>query len=308
MEKPKQTLGIISLIVAILGIFLPMAWDFYKSTAAIELQLEQFTVLGYPEEIKGLSVVYKGRELRQISKAGFVLINTGRRPITANEVIDPPTIQFPPGIEVLDAWIENTSPNNLHASVSFDSDAQIVQVDFNLLNPGDYIRFTVLTNASSIKFTATSRIVGVKSIRVVNKVEVIAEARRATPPSVYIVGFFTALAGLLVLVAIGESVKEIRFKQKLKRGKLVLPEEPRKEAYLSFIEKELSWTMEKERRPLVQLIANTPEEKLTEEEYQDLIMREIREVAANATSNVTMGFFFFVITSLGTWYVLAQIR
>jgi len=295
-------------VIGVVGILLPMAWDFYNSTAAIELQLEQFAVLlGRSTGIPELSVVYKGQELQQISKASFVLVNTGRKALTYREIIEAPIIRFQRDSEVIDAWIDSTFPNNLQASIKM-KDSHSVQLEFTLLNPGDYIRFVVLTDASSPVFTAEARLVGVKNLRVVNKVPSIKAAKRSTPLSVYVVGVFTAFGWLVVLAAISDGVKEVRFKREIRSGKLKLPEAPQKDVYLSFIQRKLSWTTDNERKGLIEMVTSIPEEKLGEEEQQKLIISKMVEVAETATSNLVVGPVFLIIATLGTWYVLTQIR
>ncbi|MFQ5663068.1 MAG: hypothetical protein ACE5HL_04490 [Terriglobia bacterium] len=136
-----------------------------------------------------LSIEYRGKAIRSLSKARIVVRNSGAAPIKAEDVVEPLILAFGESIEapetgvevvvietteameteVLDAVVERTSPPfrfEVGAPAS-PSSPNTVWCRFALLNPGDEAHIAVYIQGSKVgPPRAFARIVGVNDILV----------------------------------------------------------------------------------------------------------------------------------------------
>jgi hypothetical protein len=94
MNGPKGSLlALIGIVVSAVGTIALILWDRYKTSSALELRCVSFvTLVERSEQLEKLTITYNGEGLEQISKADFVLINTGRTPIMEKDVVSPPRL------------------------------------------------------------------------------------------------------------------------------------------------------------------------------------------------------------------------
>jgi hypothetical protein len=94
MKGPNAgLLALITIVVGAVGTIAPILWDRYKVSSALELRCVSFeTLVERSDELEKLTITYNGEGLKQISKADFVLINTGRTPIIEKDVVSPPRL------------------------------------------------------------------------------------------------------------------------------------------------------------------------------------------------------------------------
>lgn len=84
----SKTTTLLAILVAILGVVVPIIWVRYNTTSSLELHyVSNTTIVAKSQELEKLAVFYDGMELEQLSKADFILINSGRTPITKSDVI-----------------------------------------------------------------------------------------------------------------------------------------------------------------------------------------------------------------------------
>lgn len=290
--------AIVGSLIAIVGIAVPIGWDFWKNRTRVELrQLEEATIVQKQDDLRDLTIMYAGEELQNLTRQRFSLANTGRTPIVGEDLVKPPTITFPKGTRILDAKIEAVYPRGLDARATQLDDSPSVQLEFPLLNQGDNIVFSILiADYSGEPFGATARIVGVGSLTVTRAESVPAKAEKTTHWSIYMVGALTAFLLLGAVGAAGDIREEKAFKRSAAAGGSLLPSGCNKELALRLAPARLSWTTTSERKPLMEHLNGLEDRELSETDRQG-IEEMMKLIARSAISNVTA---FIVLGLLGT--------
>ena len=193
------------LFVGLLLAAIAITWDYYSERRSLEvrivsaislLELEADPILG------DLSISYKGKVIDNLTKMQFAVINTGRTPISDEEVKEFPTIDFGPKTEILHAEILREDPPNLHCRISFAASASKATFRFALLNPKDLVEFSLyVTGLIQQSPLVNARIKGIKKIKVVDKTAEEVEASRRIGWSFYVVSLLTFV--LLATFAVG---------------------------------------------------------------------------------------------------------
>jgi hypothetical protein len=294
-------------VVGVVGILAPILWDRYKLRSAIELRCVSFeTLVERSDQLENLTITYNGEALRQISKADFVLINTGRTPILEKDVVSPAEITFPRDTEVLAAKVEGQQPDNLGARVDLDRGRSAVVISFPLLNPDDYIRVGVFTNSKNLSFEGKARIAGISALWVTQRIPRATKVARNIPWTVYPVGFFSALL-LFVAVRRGipDAVKQQRMKRSIQDNRFAIPEGGTPETYLSFVNRELSFATPGERGALVGIIKSFPAGKFLDSNEQKQVQQAIVATVRSGASGVVAVLVVLGVSLSGLWYIFA---
>lgn len=92
-----------------------------------------------------------------------------------------------------------------------------------LLNPSDYIRFSILTTADNTNVQASARIAGVSGVRSITALSD-EPVRRPLSWQVYAVGFVTAFLGLIFLVGLHRLGGEELLAAAVTSGTLIVPD------------------------------------------------------------------------------------
>lgn len=193
------------------------------------------------------------------------------------------------------------------AEVEIDPSFNKVQVTFALLNQGDFISFAVLSAGSPIdQFDAEVRIVGVPELTIVRNIQSVAEVARTVSWVVYPVGLFSLFSLALTVYGLSEMALEYRVKRMTKSGNLSIPTGGSKEAFLSFVDTKLSWTTEKERKPLTDMISGLPDDKAISPDKQDEIKETTLNIIEAATPNLIVVIIFGAICLIGIWFIVQQ--
>lgn len=299
---------ILGLVIATIGIVAPILWDQYKSRSSLELKYVSFTTLIKKiDRLEELTIVYDGKPLDQISSTEFILLNSGRTPIVESDLISPPEITFPTDIEILDVRTETLNPMNLEVNISQIESTNAIAITFPLLNPGDYVHFSVLTDSSSISFDATARIVGIGDLIVVQEAQATQAVERKIPSSVYLVGFFSGISLFAVFIGTGLAIKERRVKTALRTGSLKMPASGSPQIYLDFLNTQLSWTTSKERKPLIEFLNEVPEQRPLTTEEKEQLEGSFKHAVDSAVTNMPFAIFFLIIASGGIAYIVSQL-
>ncbi|MGD1156565.1 MAG: hypothetical protein ABSA41_12120 [Terriglobia bacterium] len=310
MKGPKAgVLAFIGIAVGVLGIISPILWDRYKVSSALELQCVSFeTLVERSAQLEKLIITYNGENLNQISKADFILVNTGRTPIVEKDLVSPPQITFARDTEVLDAKIEGLQPGNLGAKVDLDKARNAVIITFPLLNPDDYIRFGIFMDSKALNFDAKARIAGISGLSVTQKISRTNKVSRSVPWTVYPVGFFSALLFLATVGgAIPHSVREHKVKQSIKGNQFAIPKNGTQETCLSFVDRELSFTLPRERKPLIDMIKSFSTNPSLDSTQQKQVEERIHAIVRSATPNLPAALIILAMSLAGFWYILAKI-
>lgn len=164
MSKIKNgvSLTILGLLLAALGVIAPIIWDWWSKRSEITVETKQsFTLLQKEKSIQKLEIFYGGKSVDSLAKTVLVLKNSGRTPISKDDVVAPLTLTFQKS-EVLEVIVMRQTPSNLNAAIT--TDGHNVAVTFQLLNPDDEIELSVLTNGENPTFDAHARIKSISKI------------------------------------------------------------------------------------------------------------------------------------------------
>lgn len=148
VASPKGKFGfltILVIIIAILGVVIPIIWDRYKTRTSLELQyLASATIVEDSPALSKLQILYDGKPIKAISNMTFSLVNVGRKPIIKSDIISPPTLTFPEGVNLLDFQIDQLLPPNLEIEHDLNKPNRTLSLNFPLLNPEDSVQFSIL--------------------------------------------------------------------------------------------------------------------------------------------------------------------
>jgi hypothetical protein len=167
MGKKKKLLPTlsVSLIVASLTIIAPIIWDYWKTSSALELRLlTEITVVEPGLQIPRLKINYGETSCKEIRVLEFRLANTGRTPFRYEDVIRFPTICLEP-YQILDASITEKTPADLTADVVMPPSGSEIAINFELLNPGDQIKMTIIIGLKDVEPTAQTKLTEATVVR-----------------------------------------------------------------------------------------------------------------------------------------------
>lgn len=169
--KKETAIALLGILLATGGIAAPLIWDYYSHQSALEIRiLSSKSMLANDPILSDISIRYKGKIVNSLTRMDFALVNVGRTPISASDVVSYPTIEFPRGTEIIAASITRQDPRNLNQTIVALSDAPTVLWRFDLLNPGDYgeiaVYLTAQPDPSAILISA--RVRGIRQIGVVD--------------------------------------------------------------------------------------------------------------------------------------------
>ncbi|MDD2776379.1 MAG: hypothetical protein PHU06_10515 [Gallionella sp.] len=304
--KKLFNVGFWTILLAGLGIVVPIVWDYYKTTSAIELVLTgKSTIISKPEKMNGLVITYDGESLEELSRITFSIINTGRSPIGKKDVVSPIVVSFAKEAGVIDVKIDSMQPPNLGANLIFDKAVGSTTFDFPLLNPNDRIHFSVLAKTSNIKFNAAARIAGVSSLGVKDISD--DKTKKIRPWTIYPVGFFSVL---FLMVAFSMLLKdypnERRVKRALKSRVFDLPLYQIKSDLIDWVSSTIGFLTNKDRDAVILFIDNFSDSELTNDITRTRIMDSIQHAVNRAQSNLQTGLLTMILSFWGLWYVFTN--
>jgi hypothetical protein len=169
-KQPLSKLAVVSLVVAVLGICVPIAWDYYKNKSDLAmLEVGKLPLLVQDGSLKKVRIYYGTNEVNQITRFNFLFENTGRTPIQDRDIVIPIQICLSNGCEFIDASIDKVEPPSVAASTEMTSSNQILLLKFPLLNPSDKISFSGLVSGSNPVVKLQARVVGVRDVHFVDE-------------------------------------------------------------------------------------------------------------------------------------------
>lgn len=152
-------------LIAIVGLF----YGYLRTRKTISYEIISWTpLLSREDEVKGtVQVLYEGQAVHAVSLLTLRIYNSGYIPIKSEDVEFPISISFAEGTKILKAEIASLSPPNLPALINTE-DSKIV-LNKILLNKNDSVTIKALVTRINDKIEVGARIVGVKSIKKVNR-------------------------------------------------------------------------------------------------------------------------------------------
>lgn len=301
-------LGTFGVIVGVLGVIGPIAWDYYKTKSEIELQLVDLSpIIEKSKRLEGLRITYAGEAVDELSRATFQIRNSGRTPILKKDVVSPLYIQLPQASKVIEAKIAETRPKNLDASVLFNKADGRITVEFALLNSGDVIRVSILTQSTDVAFDAGARIAGISNLVIAPNATLGTKPTRSISWTVYAVGFFSLLMAVGGIGLVTMARTELRIKNAIRAKSFSLPALKSCDDVKRYIESSFDFATRDERAPLLKLLDSLPDSDNFTVTHREAILRGIEELLSRAVPNLPLGIGMFVVSALGFWYVLAQL-
>lgn len=301
--KTSSLVGISGILIGILGVIGPIAWDYYKTKSEIEFRVvENSVVIEKPQRLEGLLITYAGEEVQELSKLTINVSNAGRTPILKKDIVQPLTLQFTPESKILETKVESSVPKDLTATIQLDRLKGVVSLDFPLMNPGDHFQIIALAKSVKPEFDVMGRIAGVGAFNIVKDIPQ-KSSQKSPPWTVYPVGFFSALLLLASIVGFLHAPAELKTKRALRRGKFQVPPLTSSNECLRWIDRHFFFTTSKEREAMKLAISKLPDQQNFTAVHHQAIVREAQLLVENALSNITMALLVLAISLLGFSYV-----
>lgn len=300
-------LSVVGLAVGFIGIIAPIAWDWYRTRVALEIQiLRSSTIAASAQGVDKLRFVYDSVEVPDLSRIELAIINTGRTAILESQFVAPVIVAINEG-QILEVRLDRTEPTGVAVHNTLSSDKTYLKLSTPLLNSGDALYFTLLASSANPHFTITGRVTGVREVTVRDRRQpvVIRPAPRLTL-SLYVVGV-TTLGILFLLVATLYTIGGADALEKAtKAGLFYLPRNQSGAALRAAITAGLKDFAKPEVKPALDLL----EQRKPEVVLLDSETVEIEESLRKGLSNmVPMWPAFWVLTlifAIGCWYVLGR--
>ena len=300
MKNKFGAITLVSLVIAILGVVVPIAWDYYSGRKGVSLTLASHSqIISSNASVDGLEIIYKGTKLSSLSKMTFLVENTGSKPILASDVVSPIKIETTENSNILDVIVESKKPENLEVMITNSS--RSVEVGFSLLNPTDTILFSLLVDSLDKEFKATTRIAGVKDLKVNNE-----------PPKTLTVwallwipvGLLSLVLFLVSFVGFIQFPKEVRVKRSIRNGLFEVPEFKSYEDAHKWVEETTDFITSSEREPIFGTLKELEEQNNGFD--QGRILRAIEKAVLNSTNNLIMALVVGSIGALGLYYSISS--
>ncbi|ENM5875916.1 hypothetical protein NTE03_003888 [Vibrio mimicus] len=301
MKEKYGVITIVTLLLAVLGVVAPISWDYYSGQKSITLTaISQNNVISPSISVEGLEIKYKGTPLTILSRSTFLIENTGSKSLLQSDVVSPIEIAVAEDVTVFDAMVESKQPENLDIVLS--QKANSVFVSFTLLNPGDRVLVSLLTDSKTLKFNAAARIAGVKELIVLDK-----PPKTLTKWAIVWIPV-AAFSGFLILVSIVGFVQfpqELRVKRAIRLGRFSVPDFNSYEDAHDWVEKTLSFTTKEERQSVFKLLAKLEEDGAGFDSNR--ILNEISLAVKRSYNNFLMALFVSGIGLFGLGYALTSL-
>lgn len=301
MKDNFGAIAVVTLAVAILGVIVPILWDYYSGQKGITLTLMSHNeVISSSTAVEGLEINYKGTKLPSLSRMTFLIENTGNKPIVESDVVSPIKIETLNKSNILDVIVDSKTPNNLDLQAMKNS--QSVVIKFTLLNPGDKAFVSLLVDSNEEGFAATSRIAGVQDLNV-----------NHTPPKTLTIWVLLWIPvsifslALLLASSIGfiQYPQELRVKEDIRNGRFEIPDFKSYEEARKWIKKTINFLTSGEAAPIFDVLAE--QEEKNSEFNRELISNVINKSVLRSMSNLKMALVVSSIGLFGLYYALSSL-
>ena len=302
-------LGIAGLVVGVLGVIGPIAWDHLKTKDELSVALiDQAQVIGQYQKIDGLQVSYRGNEVSELSKGTLLIENSGRTPILGRDVVSPLFIQFGKESLPIDLKVSRVEPSDLAVQLDYQKALNGAFIKFPLLNPGDRVWVSALYQAAKLNFSASGRIAGLSHITVNTNPQSLKDKSTSQTTTAIVVGFFALL--MLILGSIGAKMTfdEYRFKLKVKAGTFALPTLNTRKEVVSYVTSKFDFTTIREMVPLLDKIYSFPDASGFGAAHEKEVKDGISELLRNSSTNLYYAVPILGIGIFGVWYVVQYLR
>lgn len=160
----------VTLAVATIGIITPIwLWKFDLDSRSLKLRVisQASLVSGLPESVDGLQISIDGTTLDQPSISVVEVLNDGSKPVPASDYEGPIELTLGSRSKLVRVQVTETLPPDIKPKFTTDESRMLISP--MLLNPGDTIRFSILSAQAQPDFAIRARIAGVNEVNIENK-------------------------------------------------------------------------------------------------------------------------------------------
>jgi hypothetical protein len=195
-------INVLVAVLAVIGMFV-----IYFLTVGAESKSLEVTVLPASSLIsesvrkdENLEVTYKGRKLQNLYIFSIRFRNSGAKPITPDDFIEPIKVTFSPNNEIISSTVLYKNPDNI--SVTIAAADNVATFSKFLMNPNDQIVIQIKSIVKDFEKTnidITARITGVKKIDIFSFTE--------TGSTTHVIIFLVCLSlGTILVIVSGISL------------------------------------------------------------------------------------------------------
>lgn len=306
----QKSFNKITLFIAIAGIALPILWDHYKSTTSLQISItERSIIIEKREKLNELSVSYKGVKLDELTRVTFELSNTGRRPITKEEILSPIYVKFADPSSIIGLEPNDNLPSDLKSSIYINKSNGNINIDFPLLNPQESIKFTIFSKSKNINYKIGGRVTGISNIDIQNDPKVINGVKKI-PWLIYPVTIFTFIM-LIVTLGMWPTFMWNKYQiYKIQQGQYDFSNLKSFEQWKSWISKymhSLPYEDQKNILSKLELIFQENNDALYRQEaLQSVIQKSITDIKLNY-EDIGIFIWHVFITFIGCYYILINL-
>lgn len=296
---------IATIVIGILTIIAPIAWDYAKNHSQLQLQLLSQSVLIEKEKgLDKLRVFYDDQEVQKLTRFSFLLMNAGRTPILQQDLVSPPRIVFTVESKILEFKTESLSYDNLQVTYTPNAENNVLSISSPLLNPNDHIQFSILVEGADPAFHCDARVKNIKELQYVDRRSELTSKRSRVSWLVYPVGFFTIMFAIVPFGMIGDAKKVRKVKARFLDGSEDIPTYTNSDDYIRFLADEFHDIMGTAR--LKTAFDLLPSKELSPKQI-GRIRAELKQLLDRADSTIGGIIVSVVFAALGLWYIINQI-
>lgn len=299
MEWSGKKIAAIGLILTLIGIVTPMIWDSYIHQSELEFRIDSLNSI-FPDDplLKDFMITYQGKPIKNLTRMDCAFINSGKTPITSEDIITEPKIIIPRESGIIAAILLSTDPRNLYADFPLNSSLNEITIKFNLLNPDDIIRLAIYLNGTSNELpTINARIKGVKEIQVVNNLpnlEKDSKQKKLIEKLIIIFKYVGIIILIIFIIFSGKQAIDFRkTRNQLKKNPKLLNEFNNFYDFKKFIDKNLAALGSGQKKLSLAKEMEDAEKDFSEENKTKLISAIVR--ALEITSASESAFIFFIL-------------
>lgn len=301
MKKNTYLAPLFGFIGVILTIIAPILWEWYNLQSNLTLvKLNEVKLIEKKTSIDRLKILYNDKEINNLTKLSLKLKNSGTRPITKSEIIEPFEIIFDNNMRILDLSLDKTIPPNITSNIEHNNSK--ITIKFKLLNPDDELYFSILTDSKKLKFTTKSRIKNIKQVNVISK-----EDEKFIKNNIswitYIVGIFSTIFLIIGLVTFFNEAPNSRRQVKILNSKnSPIKSGMTKDEYYNYIDTDLYYLDNETKKELKKLFKNN---SVLPDEVEKLKNKVVEII--NADGALYGSIFIIAISIYGLWYAVNNI-
>lgn len=273
---------IVPATIALFSILATIAYQQYSTRSNLTLTIvEQSAIVESVDAISDIEVIYNGKKVRKLFSTKFTLENTGNKSIKKENFVSPLLLQFEENI--LGVTSNGVEPKSLDGSILIqNNNNKSIIFSIPLLNPGDRISFSILSESENITPRVNTRIEGIADVTVRDVKNVNSETTKLMIKIKYGTMFFAFAIALFMGIALLINFIKKRIYLKNSKDSSILIDVASDEQLRQKIEKELSFLTRENKLSLyfsiVELLSKSPNTDSNAKDNQEVLINKARQV------------------------------